>query len=154
MSSWLGTGAYKVCPVCGKTFFCEPEYWVYKREDNHSAKHQKRYFCCSWKCLRLYDAQHEQKLFELRMQAALRRQKKRIERRRRQNLPDDSDAKRKKAQRNAEIDALIYGRMCQECRYFQRDKFGFPNCTFQYRITKGSTACRRFKPNDQEVRYG
>jgi hypothetical protein len=88
------------------------------------------------------------------MEAALRRQKKRIERRRRQNLPDDSDAKRRKAQRDAEIDALIYGRMCQECRYFFRDKFGFPNCTFQYRITKGSTACRRFKPGEQEVGYG
>ena len=153
MNSCFETGAYKVCPVCKKAFYCEPECWVYKREIRHDAKHERRYFCCSWKCLRVFDAEHEQQLLELRMQAALRRQKKRIDRRRSQNLPDDSDIKDKKAKRDAEIDALIYGRMCQECRYFFRDKFGFPNCTFQYRITKGSTACRRFKPNE-EVRYG
>ena len=153
MNSCFGTGAYKICPVCKKAFYCDPECWVYKREIRHDTKHERRYFCCSWKCLRVFDAEHEQQLLELRMQAALRRQKKRIDRRRSQNLPDDSESKKKKAQRDAEIDALIYGRMCQECRYFQRDKFGFPNCTFQYRIAKGSTACRRFKPNE-EVRYG
>lgn len=154
MSSWLGTGVYKVCPVCGKVFFVEPEYWVYKRETRHDTHHEKRYFMCSWSCLRKFDTQHEQELFDLRMKAALKRQKKRIERRKSLNLPDDTEKQRERKQREAEIDELIYGRMCQECRYFQRDKYGFPNCTFQYRITKGSTACRRFKPNDQEVRYG
>ena len=35
MNSCFGTGAYKVCPVCKKAFYCDPECWVYKREIRH-----------------------------------------------------------------------------------------------------------------------
>lgn len=32
---------YKVCPICGKKFWCETEYWVYRKE--------YRYYC-TWTC--------------------------------------------------------------------------------------------------------
>jgi len=40
------------------------------------------------------------------------------------------------------------GKHCPDCRYYMRDSFGFPFCTFNYGIYPNKAACGRFKQAD------
>ena len=63
-------GDVRTCPVCGKEFVCPVfEEWVYKREPmvgSGKSARSKRIILCSWRCLRLWDKQHEKELAERR----------------------------------------------------------------------------------------
>lgn len=56
----IGSSAFvheKNCPVCGKHFaMSRIDLWAYRRKENH----QDNYFC-SWRCLRAWDKQKEEK---------------------------------------------------------------------------------------------
>ena len=58
-------GYWHLCPICGKEFHAGAD-WVYRRGYD---EHHRSYFC-SWKCIRLYEKQEEEK--------KLRRKEKKI----------------------------------------------------------------------------
>lgn len=45
----------KKCPICGKLFMARPEY-VYKRVTKNRVN-----YMCSWKCLNMYDDEHDRR---------------------------------------------------------------------------------------------
>ena len=157
MSVRWGNGVYRVCPVCGKAFFVtDPEIWVYKKEiqmRDKKAKTRIEYFD-SYTCKRKYDREYEEEIRRRKKAANVKRQKTRIERgivaKEKSWTPEQIDAKKK---RDAEIDMLIYGKTCEECKYCQIDKYGFAYCSFQYTCGRIKAACRRFRMKEMVV-YG
>ncbi len=50
------------CGECGKEFFVPViNEWVYKRKDYMGSEKEETKFFCSWKCLRSFDREYEEK---------------------------------------------------------------------------------------------
>lgn len=43
----------RICPICGKEFYCNIRQWVYARQPHQQ---EKKAFC-SWACLNKFDAE-------------------------------------------------------------------------------------------------
>ena len=131
-------GAYKVCPVCGKVFFVlELQKWVFQRTVRWNKRTtEKTVYFCTWGCLRKYEADIKRYNEEVKDKAANEKKKGRKKNTRRE---------RRKAVREA---ADREGKHCPDCRYYMRDSFGFPFCTFNYGIYVNKAACGRFKQAD------
>lgn len=157
MSVRWGNGVYRVCPVCGKAFFItDPEIWVYKREiqmRDMKVKTRIEYFD-RYSCKRKFDRQYEAEIKQRKKAANQKRQKTRIERGIVAKPKDMTPEKvAKKAKKDAEIDARISGKTCNECKYCITDKFGFAYCSFQIPCSRVKAACRRFREKEMVV-YG
>jgi hypothetical protein len=135
--SFSATGAYRTCPVCGKEWFIlELQIWGYKRTIRwNSGNTEKLLYFCGWSCMRQFDADPKSYIEAEKNKAAA---PKRLS-------PEATVRAKRRAIRAA---AEREGKHCQDCRYYMRDSFGFPFCTFNYTIYTNKAACGRFKQAD------
>lgn len=73
------SGAWKVCPECGRKFFVnECESWAYRRYTSQKGLGGIKYFC-KWSCLVKYDREYEEAKKKKRSETATLAHKKRKE---------------------------------------------------------------------------
>ena len=130
-------GAYYVCPTCGKRFYIlEPDMWVYKMTPMVSKGKQQLFYFCKYTHMKQYQEQYDAILKDRRHQAAALRNKK------------------KKSERK-ELEKVLAGKRCAECRYCMKSKFGFYDCSVScYSVGLMKAACYKFKPKEGTVNDG
>ena len=147
-----GSGRYCVCETCGKKWYENyPEMYVYKMEiSNRKDSHKTVYFCkatCKWK----FEDKYEEELEQKRVEAARKRHEARMKKQAEGKKPG---RKKMSEEEKAKAAAERAGKFCIDCRYAERDHYGFLYCTHQYKIKPSRKACGLFRQKDEGVRCG
>ena len=141
-----GSGIIATCPICGKVWYIgTPEMWIPKREINTNGSRKIVYFCKSshkWEFNDKYEEEQERKRSEAAQKRHETRQKNLAEGKSPSGRKKTTLEERKKAAQERE------GKTCSDCRYAEKDRFGFWNCSFQYNCKAMRKACGCFKPKE------
>ena len=130
----LDRGAVKVCPICKTSFWIpEPEMYAYKMSIKVGTHDQLLYFN-KYSCKREYERLHAEELRDKRLKKIEQVIENRVGRMKRPIRADDYQDKH-----------------CETCRYFQKGKYGFADCTvYSFAISKNLAACNKYKPKEYE----
>ena len=139
MAGWYfrDRGAYYSCPTCGKSFYIlEPDMWVYKMNPTLKPGIQTLLYFCKYSCLTKYQDEYEKQLKVRRHEAAVLRKKGKLKERK-------------------DLEKYLAGKVCSECRYCMKSKFGFYDCSVScYSVGLMKAACYKFKPKEKVIGNG
>ena len=126
MNEFYDRDAVKVCPVCHKTFWIPAvTLWAYRKDEFKDGEHRVLYFC-RYNCKRKYEREEETE------EGREKDLQERAERASRKGRPSTSGE--------------WNDRICNECRYSFRGKYGFTDCTvYSSAVNPYRKACRKFK---------
>ena len=147
-----GHGIIINCENCGREKYIDvPEMWVPKREITKKDGSRRIVYFCKSTCKWAFDDRYEAELEQKKQEAAKKRHEAR-----KKNPESIKKPGRKKMtpEQKAKAAEERAGKVCMDCRYAQRDHYGFLYCTHQYKIKPNRNACGLFRQKDEVVHCG